>query len=366
MHQRERIAGRAIGVVSAALLGFAAILAPVAANAAQPSSIQFTGEQTVTADFGDSWSFTLAVTAGYFDEETLLRAAPTAGTVDVFLSGIGDAYATDLPIQPDGLVYFAQPLSKPLLAAGSYQVSAVFTPAPGTYFDSSQTSVSATLEIAPLKVVPTVTATNDPAIAKKPVITASIDGAYTEARGGSPAGTWSFTVTEVAGSEVFSTDVAQVEGTTEPIRVEVDAKLSSGTDYTVATVFTPVDELAGGLEVAPVPSTSFSTPGTTFVDTLTTRLPIPGWLVLAIGALVLVLVVTVIVLGVRLAKLPIHKSPPRVPGEPMDVEELSWNEAGISDEPTGQRESPTSWALSDAGDLTERLDVPPAQPATDK
>lgn len=348
-----------IAVMCAAILGFGALAAPTPASAAVPSSIEFLGPSSITAEFGSPWSFTLAVKT-YYDRPEGMRAGPTDGTVDIFLSGVGDAFATDLPIQADGLVYFAQPLSKPLLAAGTYEVSAIYSPAPGSYLDSSQTGVMPTLEITPLTVVPAVEASNDPAIAKHPVITASLGGPYTKSQNGSPAGTWTFRVSETAeGAEVFSTDVPQQHGDAEPIRVEVVATLTSGTDYTVTAEFAPSGELAGGIDVAPVPTASFSTPGTTLIDSLTTRLPFPGWLVLAIGILVLALVVTVIVLGVRISKLPARKpAAQRLPGEPMDVEELSWDEAGISQRPPTAPSS-TNWTLSDDGDLTERLDIPP-------
>lgn len=351
----------AAGVVAGVLIAAsAAVLAPSAAQAAQPTTIAFVGETAVAAPFASDWNVVVAVSVQY-DDGTPRRLDTTDGTVDVYASGISGAFATALPIQPDGLVYIAQPIDQPLLAAGSYQLTAIFNPAQGTDFASSQTAVPATLDIAPFAITPLVTVSDDASVSAHPVISASLTGEYLEATGGAPAGTWSFSVTSEGDTEVFSARVAQEMGGTSPVRVEVTSKLASGSTYTVTSSFTPVSELADGIVVSEVKSSTFETPGTTAMDALSTRIPFPWYLVLAVGIVLAGLVTTVVILAVKVSRRqgPRGSAPARIPGDPESVETLSWDEAGLQSADEQNQSARTTWALSDAGDLTERLDVLP-------
>lgn len=350
-----------IGVVLAAVgMSTALALVPSAAVAAVPTAIEFTSTEPVTAQFGEAWSTSLVLTTTYPDGP-VMRLTPVDGTVDVYLSGIGEPFAAALPIEQDGTVYFSQPLDKPLLATGSYTITAIFNPAPGGYYSTSQTSVPAALEITGFAVGVEVEASNDASVSPDPIITARVTGDYVEKIGGAPAGTWLFEVVDKGGASVFESSVAQEHGSKDPVRVPVTAKLADGTTYTVRTTFTVVDELVAGITVADAPTATFETPGTTFADALGARLPFPWWIVLAVGVLLVGLVTTVIILAVKLSRRsPADPAPPTIPGEPQAVEELSWDDAGITPPPPPLPES-TTWLLSDADPLPSESDT--GQPA---
>ena len=130
---------RGAAAIAAAVLGVAVLLVPSSASAGVVTGIQFETSGPVSVDFGAQWQLTLSVTSSY-EEGPTLRLLPADGTVDVYFSGIGGAFASGLAIQPDGLVYVSQPDSAPLLPAGEYEVSAIYNPAAGGYYDTSQTA----------------------------------------------------------------------------------------------------------------------------------------------------------------------------------------------------------------------------------
>ena len=228
---------RGAAAIAAAVLGVAVLLVPSSASAGVVTGIQFETSGPVSVDFGAQWQLTLSVTSSY-EEGPTLRLLPADGTVDVYFSGIGGAFASGLAIQPDGLVYVSQPDSAPLLPAGEYEVSAIYNPAAGGYYDTSQTATPLKFTVTALAVAPAVQVVNDAAVSERPVITASLSGSYIEKTGGAPAGTWHFIVTDADGQPVFDENVAQSEGSTEPVRIEIDSKLTKGDSYTVTSSFT--------------------------------------------------------------------------------------------------------------------------------
>ena len=356
--------GRSVAAAAAAALGFSLLLVPSAASAAVVTTIAFETAGPVSVGFGDDWYLRLSVSSSY-EEGPTLRLLPTDGTVDVYFSGIGGAFATALPIQPDGLVYVSQPLAAPLLAAGEYEVSAIFHPTPGGYYDSSQTATPLMFTVTALGVDPTVEVVNDVAVSERPVITASLGGAYVEKTGGAPAGTWHFIVTDDEAQPLFETNIAQEEGSTEPLRVEIDSKLEKGVTYTVTSAFTPVDELAGGLVVADLPDSTFTTPSGTFGEAVTAPIPLPIWAALALLLVVLGLAAAAVVIGVKLRGRAVATDPDaaqRVPGDPQNVEVVSLGALGLPDPetipellPEGQTEKlpvSTTWLLSDVEPAT--------------
>ena len=360
MSQRGRLGARLAAVVGAAAIALGVVLTPIAAHADGPTTIEFTETTPISVDFGEKWSLSLVVATQY-EGGPNLRLGVVAGTVDVYLSGIAGAYATGLPIQPDGLVYLAQPLDKPLLGAGEYSVTAIFNPAPGGFLQSSQTTVPRALSVAALGLTPRIEATIDPAVSPYPVISASLDGQYVEARGGVPAGTWGFTVT-TAKNVVFEADVAQRQGSEDPVRVEIDSRLPDGADFTVKATFTPVEELKDGIVVTTVNTARFSTPGTTLVDALTSPIPFPSWLVLAIGALLAALVAAVVVLGVKTTGRATITAAPGIPGESAETQIISWEDAGIMSNETNAQLAEKTWSLSDDDSPAGELEAPDDEP----
>ena len=356
---------RGVAAMAAAVLGAAVLLVPTSASAGVVTSIQFETSGPVSVAFGEEWQLALSVDSQY-EEGPALRLLPSDGTVDVYLTGIGGAFASGLAIQPDGLVYVSQPLSQPLLPAGEYEVSAIYNPAPGGYYDTSQTTATLKLTVTSLAVNPKVEVVNDPAVSERPVITASLSGSYLEATGGAPAGTWHFVVTDADGQPVFDENIAQAQGATEPLRIEVDSKLEKGGSYAVASSFTPVDELAGGLTVGEISDSVFQTPSGTFAEAITAPVPVPLWLTIVLLALLLGLAAAAIVIGVKLAgrsaAAPVIDSSQRVPGDPYDVELVSLDALGLPEPetipellPEGQTQKlpvSTTWLLSDVEPAT--------------
>ncbi len=365
-------------VVAAGLLGLGGILLPTSASAGVVTSVSFVTAGPVEVEFGGDWVVQLAVESQY-DEGPTLRLGPLDGTVDVYLSGIGGAFASGLPIQPDGSVYVSQPSAQPLLPAGTYSVTAIFNPAPGGYYNSSQTASGLQLTVTALEVSPKVEVTNDVAVSDFPVISASLGGAYVDARGGAPAGTWHFVVTGAGTEPVFEAEVAQKHGATEPLRIEIDSKLEKGASYTVASSFTPVDELAGGLTVADIADATFQTPGGTFGEAILAAVPIPLWAAIALLVLLLGLAAAAIVLGVKLSARSAPTTPAvdgpaapqRIPGDPLNVELMSLDDIGLPEPetipelvPEGETKKlpvSTTWLLSDVEPATSLPDFSEAQ-----
>lgn len=360
---RARFA-RTSAAIAAAALGAALILVPSSASAAVVTTIAFETAGPVTVSFGSDWFLRLSVTSTY-DEGPTLRLGPSDGTVDVSFSGVGGVFAASLPIQPDGLVYVTQPSDKPLLPAGEYQVSAIFNPAPGGYYDSSQTSTPLSFTVTGLEVTPRVEVVNDAAVSERPVLTASLSGSYIDEKGGAPAGTWHFIVTDTEDQPIFDESFALADGSTEPLRVEIDSKLEKGESYKVVSAFTPVDELAGGLTVGNVSDSVFQTPGGTFGEAITAPVPMPIWLAVLLLLLVLGLAAAAIAVGVKLrgaGSVAATAAPQRVPGDPLNVELGSLYDLGLPDPETIPELIPegetkrlpvsTTWLLSDVEPAT--------------
>lgn len=363
---------RARGIVALAaiaLTGGVTLAANPAFAAGAKTAITFETPGPIEVGFGDDWLIVLNVEVRYQGGPTL-PLGTNDGTVDVFFSGIGGAYADDLAIQPDGRVYVSQPADAPLLPAGSYDVSAIYNPPPGGYYATSQTGTPLTITVTPLEVTPAVQVGVDPTVSELPVISASISGSYSEQVGGAPAGTWAFAVTGPRGEVVFEQELAQPHGGTDPVRVEITSKLEKGERYTVESTFTPVDELAGGLTVAALAPVDFQTAGGGLGDTLGAPVPTPLWLALLLLLVVLGLGAAAIVLGVKLRARSVPAvaagqadETQRMPGDPTNVEVVTLEEMGLPDpatipelsdesEPTRKLPTSTTWLLSDVEPAT--------------
>jgi hypothetical protein len=348
------------------------VLVPSTAFAAVATHVDFETTGPLEVAFGEDWVVVLSVAVDYPDGPTF-RLTPQDGTVDVYLSGIGGAYAHGLPIQPDGTVYLSQPTAQPLLAAGSYEVSAIYNPAPGSFYGSSQTTTPLTITVSALEITPTVEVISDLAVSKKPVITARLNGQYVDTVGGAPAGTWRFLVTSADGEPVFDTEVAQEHGSTDPIRVEIAGALDKGGQYSVASTFSPVAELAGGVTVAAIANTVFATPSGSFGEALVAAVPMPLWLLIVLILLLVGLITAAIIVGVKLSAQSTESiatgppAPQRVPGDPFNVEVVSLEDMGLPDPstipellPEGETKrlpASTTWLLSDVEPATSLPDA---------
>ena len=295
-----RVIRRAGAALATSAVALALILVPSAASAAVVTTVAFETASPVAIGFSENWSITLRVEATFTDGPTT-RLRSTDGTVDVYFSGIGGAFAAGLPIQPDGLVYVSQPTDQPLLPAGEYQVSALFNPSPGGYYQSGQTATPLTFTVTDLEVIADVEVVTDAAVSELSVITASLSGPYVDEHGGAPAGTWHFIVSDVDGIAVFDTEVAQTHGSTDPVRVEIATPLRKGGQYLLQSTFIPVDELAGGITVSAVSDVEFQTPSGSFGEALAAAAPIPLWLAILVLVLLLGLATAAVFLGLKLS-----------------------------------------------------------------
>lgn len=334
-------------------LGLALGAAPTA-MADTPTTTVF-ASTTVESAFGADWVLPIEI-RGQKPESTSTTVLSTGdGTVDVTLSGVAGTFASGLPVQPGGLAYLAQPTDRPLLAPGTYQVTATFVPAAGSPYGPSTTFANGSIVIAPIAISASAEIAYEPGSAR-PVITASIasaDGEPTSA----PAGTWTFQLSDSRDKAVFSRDVPQPHAATEPIRVEVSTDLAAGAKYTLTTTFVPVDELAPGVEVTnPTPATLTTASGS-LSDALLGSAPIPLRIVAILGLLIVALAVVTVILIVKVRR----QTPRAKPVDPVfeddsepAVDLVEMEDIGI----TPIR--PATWSLSEDSGADADADALPS------
>ncbi len=316
------------------------VAAPLAAAADDTTKIAFVTAGPTTVEYGGEWSIAVKLFVSYSGAAVPLK--PTDGTVDVFVDGVGGPFEKNLPILDGGFVYVSQPDSLPLLGAGDHTLRAVFNPATGSYLTSSQTKQKATLTVTPLAVEPSIAVDVTGAV---PRITTSIAGAYVDARGGAPAGTWTFDVADSSGASLFSLQAAQPGGTKDPVVVDVTAKLKQGATYTVNATFEPAGDLGSGLTVATIPAQTVTTPGSTFAEIIGASVPLPLWLFIVLVLLAAGLAVVVIILASKMAGTRPQRAVAFAGAD--DVELMSLDEVGLSSIDTMPVATGAPWLLSD-------------------
>jgi hypothetical protein len=293
-----------------AVIAVLSMVNPLAAEAGEtPTSIAFAKTAPLSVAFGSPWVIALTVSAtGPYGVPALDESS---GTVDVFIEGIPGAYASKVPVQAGGVVFFSQPLKQPLLGAGTYSVSAIFTPSGGSGLGTSQTAAPTTLIITPLAVAAKVSVA---ASSSEPVITAELTGEYRDTTGTVPPGVWTFKVTKADSTEsVFDRTVLQ-QSAPDKILVTIDSKLAAGSDFVVSSTFTPVSELAPGLTVTAPGDSTFRTPDATFLEILGSPVLLPVWAWILAAIVFLALTASLVVVIVR------QRRKPTAPGGTQDSE----------------------------------------------
>jgi hypothetical protein len=293
----------ALAIATGLAIAGVAVVAVTPASAATISTTTTWSEGSeVTAPFGSAWQ--LVVKVATKAQHGTVPISSSDGTVDILIDGLPGEYVTATTVYPGGIAYFAQPANEPPLAAGTYSVTAVFTPAAGSEFRSSKTSKAATLTITPLTVVPTVEVVTDAATVAVPTVRTSLSGTYLETNGAPPSGDWTVTATDEDGNEAFSATVAQptkaAEGEVGPLDIPIDSKLKAGETYTVDTVFVPDELIAPGIQIENTPLTTFSTQPPTVAESLSTPLPVPVWLTIFASLVIIGLAVWLVFLVRRL------------------------------------------------------------------
>jgi hypothetical protein len=286
----------ALAVAGIGLGGALVVAAPAHADDYMTTTTEFVTTSIEPVAFGEQWLAESKVVLN----GSGAPAGPTDGTIDFYLTGIGGAFASAVPIQPGGVAYLSQPDAQPMLAAGVYDITAVFTPALGTGYSSSQTTTPLTLTIQPLEVVPAARVLEPEVGAEGASVELSLGGSYTELKQNSPAGVWDVQVLSPKGEPVFGSRVEQ-PAALEPLTVPVDAELKSGTQYSVSVVFTADPALAGGVTVTPVPELAFETVPAGPLDWALAPVAAPLPAMIAVGAVLLALLAAAVVLAVRRA-----------------------------------------------------------------
>ena len=247
------------------------------ASAAVPTTITF-AQTEVTAAFGSDWQLSVAVTVSNDFGKAPIQ--PSDGSVDILIDGMPGEYVTAAAIVPGGTAYFVQPANEPPLAAGTYDVTARFTPAAGSGLSESATKKVAKLTIEPLTVVPTIEVISDPAITATPIVRTSLAGTYLDTVGVPPSGVWTVTAVDSDGEQGFEGTATQptqgVDGAAVgPLDIPIDGALKPGETYTVTTVFTPDELIAGGIALEESTPATFTTKAATAGEVLTAPVGVP-------------------------------------------------------------------------------------------
>jgi hypothetical protein len=284
---------RAVGGVALVLaIGLLAGV-PAAPAAAVPTTISFVTTSPAQAAYGDNWHAQLVTR---LVSEGAIAVPSTQATVDIMASGVSEPIATGLPIQQDGSVYVSASATAPL-PPGTYELTALLIPAPGSYVETSQTSSPLVLQISAFGIVASIEVFEATADAP-PIVELGLSGEYVETTAEVPAGTWELIVRD--GDEpVLETEIAQPAGSADPIEYAIETELALGREFVVEAEFIPVASLAAGLEVTQPESRTLRTRDGGVVDTLMSRVPYPLWLLLVTILVPLGLGVAALILTIR-------------------------------------------------------------------
>ena len=281
------IARRALATTVLIALAVLGIASPAAAAIKTTTTFS---ETEVTAAFGSAWQLSVAVTIS--NDFGTAPVEPSDGTVDILIEGLPGEYVTAAAIVPGGVAYFVQPANEPPLAAGTYDVTARFTPAAGSGLSESSTKKAATLTIEPLTVVSTVEVITDPTVTAVPTVRTSLAGTYVDTIGAPPSGVWTVTAVDSDGEKDFETTANQPTQGAEgapvgPLDIPIDGELKAGETYTVTTVFAPDELIAAGVTLEQPAPASFTTKAATAGEVLTSPVGMPIFVTVLLVLLVL-------------------------------------------------------------------------------
>jgi hypothetical protein len=262
----------ALALLGGLALTFASVTPASAVTTLAPAS------EPVVATFGDSWMLEFEVSATVPGEGGNYSPPmnESSGTVDVFIEQVPGTFLEDLTVQANGRVFVTQPPGQPLLAPGTYDLRAVFTPAGRTGLQTAQVRVPGAITITPLELAATIAVQTD-ASAATPTITVALAGAGETELASLPPGVWNLSVREAAGSEIlYSRQVLQTEAL-DPLVVELTDDLRADVDHVLIAEFVPVDEYAAGVVVTGAGEIPFRTAAQGFGELLVTPIDVPVW-----------------------------------------------------------------------------------------
>ena len=282
MMPRLRTASMAVLVA----LGAVVALGPGTASAATTTTVAFS-EQQVSAPFASNWTAQIQVSG------VGMLVTEGDGQVDISIDGIPGVWAS-LDLMVGGYAFLSQPLDQPLLPAGDYSVRALLIPSGSGL--SPATSAPLALTITPL----TTTATVSTELTGETLtVTGELSGTYLESTGLAPAGIWQAALSTSADETAIETlRFAQDATERDPVSATFATTLSLGTEYRVDWSFTPVDELAAGLDLTATGTETVETRAPTIIDAVTAPIAWPLWASIAAGATIVLLAGAVIAFAV--------------------------------------------------------------------
>jgi len=303
MRPRDLRAGLALAIVPAAIAAGLLGAAPASASDQLSTVTAFPAAGTLAVDFGDDWSIPITVKnrASYDGDGgipgTLQPMATNAGTVDVMLEGSPGVWASDLPLQPGGVAFLAQPSAKAALGSGTHRLTAVFDPAAGSGYDTSKTATPFTITVTGYDLGVTTKVVDDPSAVSEPTLRMSLSGNWIAAHDGhAPAGTWAVTVTDLKSSETVLRRGFVQGSTNAELTVPFGYRTDPGHRYRIETVFAPAAWLAPGVTVAQADPIGYATIAPSPLSFLVNPVAVPLWGAVGIGVAVLLLVAAAVVL----------------------------------------------------------------------
>ncbi|MBA4247401.1 MAG: hypothetical protein C0444_03785 [Microbacterium sp.] len=263
----------ALALVGGLALSLASVTPASAVTTVAPAS------EPAVATFGDAWMLELEVSAT-LNAEGGSYSPPineASGTVDVFIEQVPGTFLDNLTVQSNGRVFVTQPPGQPLLAPGTYDLRAVFTPSsPETGLQTAQVRIPAAITITPLELTANISVVTD-ASAGMPRLTVALVGAGETELSALPPGVWNLSVREAAGSEtLYSRQVLQTSAL-DPLVVELTDDLRPDVDHVLLAEFVPVAEYAAGVVVTGAGEIPFRTAPKGFGELLVSPIDVPVW-----------------------------------------------------------------------------------------
>lgn len=301
---RERM--RPLLAAAVAFGALVSLLVAVPASAAVSTEVAWQ-QESLTIDFGTGWHAQLRIERAapeFHEAGPLPSIGAEDGTVDVYLDGGDEPWASGLPIAEGGAAYLSQPRDRDPLAAGEHELRAVLVPAEGSELSGAETADPLRITVESFPIAATVAslgAPEDDSLAWS--VRLELSGEWVERNGAVPAGTWEVRLLEGRQQRVVETRTVDVERS-EAAEAEVVRfdRLRDAMTYTVEAVFQPRAAIAGGLELEQPEPVSHEVSGS-LGAILEAPLTIPVPIVIGGGAVLLLLLVAVIAISALLLRL---------------------------------------------------------------
>ncbi|WP_284230139.1 hypothetical protein [Arenivirga flava] len=264
-------------------------------------------QQEVAVDYGERWHAQLRIDREppqLHESGPLPTVGRDDGTIDVYLDGGEEPWASGIPIAEDGAAYVSTPRDRDPLPAGEHALRAVLVPSEDSDLDGASTVEPLRITVASFPVTASLTSLGAPeqdSLAWD--VRLELSGAWVERNGAVPAGTWKVRLLEGPQERVVETRVLDIERSAaaeaETVRFE---RLRDAVTYTAEAVFEPRDDIAGGLELEQPDRASHEVSGS-LGAILEAPLTIPVPIVIGGGAVLLMLLLAIVAIAGLLLRL---------------------------------------------------------------